>query len=501
MISTTTISKEATTVILIALMGMMLVFFSGVTSNIYLGDEVYHFRVAKMMFEEKTRPVVDPLVHKSEVSQRKIMVAIFWHGLLAGIWLIIGKASQLSAQLYQSVYYFLLVIFAYILGVSCFDRKTGLLSALLIATIPMVGAYSMMLYLDVAIAFLSTLAFIIFFKKKYFWLGVVLGLMFITKRNSYFLFPFFFFYILFFSEGTFKERSKNEVLFLIPLFLLILPDLYFRYEYIGSLTHHPLVPPKFKVPKFWELGIVFIHPEDWVRNPANFVRYFGIPILVGGFLYIKANIKNWRASTFTRNDRILFAVIITYLAFYLYFFRGLYSPRYLSPIIPLVCILAANGFRHYMYKRKTLIWIFVVLVGCSQLIFALTYVHNQRTISQPIWDAYQYVKEKTPEDARLLATKPALSLYAGRQSIWFSDGSFPELGYLFWKANQAEIKGLMKYHGIDYIFVEKDRICDDSKIRDIKNYPLSFAKKLHHLTFLKQVFANDAVTIWKIDIE
>ena len=476
-----------------AVSGAVFIFITGVCSDVYLGDEVYHYRSAQQIYETKSRPLVDTLVNSSRVAQRKIMVSQLWHTLLAVTWMLTGGVSQPAAQAYQATGYVLLVVLTYILGDKYFNKDIGLLSAFIVATIPLFGAYSVMLYLDVLIAALTVLAFLCLFKKRYFWLGVVVALMFLEKRNSYLLFPFFFIYVLVFSEGTFKNRLKNTVFFLVPLIVLTLPDFQFRYTKIGSLTHHPAVikHPLYTAP---DLKYVFIHPESWRYEPSNIIKFLGIPFLAGFIIYI----IRFRGFEKSREEKILLAAIVSYFIFYLYLFRDNLAVRYMSPIIPITCILCAKAFCLYSGKRKVLVWSFIVLVGCMQFLAALYYVYGRRKIPESVWAAYSYIEEHTRPDSRFLTIRPALSLYTGRKSIWHSDASLPEIGYLFWKADEAEAKAIFDCYEIDYIFVDNDRIYDDPELYDVKNYPLSFVQKLPEFSFCTSVFRNDSVNIWEI---
>lgn len=484
------ISREAKIVFSIALMGAMFVFLTGISSDIYLGDEVYHYRYARLIYETGKRPVFDPLVHTTKVAQRKFMVEPLWHTLLAGIWKIIGKPTQLVAQIYQSIWYFLLVISVYLLGQQIYDRQVGLYGSLIIATMPMVGAFSVMLYLDVMVATLIVFCFLALTRNLYSLSGFFLGLAFLTKRNSYLLFPCVFFWILFFSKGEFKLKLKNEILFLLPLILLAAPDLYFRSKYLGTLTHPPvIVQPIYSDP---QLKTVFIHPDNLDHNPENLLKYLGIPLWLGVVLYFLKKKPELR-------DGLFLIVILGYLPLYFHFFRGFLAVRYLLPVVPVISLLSAKGLLHLREKQVRFKTLALIILFSGQFLGALAYVRVKRTIPPGIRSAYEYVKQKTPPDARFLVARSALSLYTGRKAIWQSEVSLTELDYLFWKANEKEALNILRRYEVDHIFVEKDRISGNLALKDLKNYPVTFVKRLGTFNSLHLVFENDAVTIWKVN--
>ncbi|MDY6861400.1 MAG: hypothetical protein SV062_00250 [Thermodesulfobacteriota bacterium] len=491
--------KDSIIPIFIGLIGTISILIAGINSNIYLGDEVYHYRLAEQIYTTKTRPIYDPLIHSTEKNQRKFMVAILWHTLLAGIWILTGKASQLTAQIYQALYYFLLVFFTYLLSFKYFkDKKTAVISTILVSTIPMFGAYSTMLYLDIGISFLTVLGFLLFFKERYFWQGVVLALMFLEKRNGYFFLPIFILCILLFTQTSFKKRITNIFFLLLPLIILTLPDIYFRYVKLGSITFHP--PPLNHPPYSNNFSnFIFIHPESWSYSPSNFIKYLGIPFYISLFFYIYYCLKR---KIKYKDDMIFLISSFVYLGFYLYFFKNNLSMRYLCPIIPVVCIFMSRGIYVFVFKNQTKkfnLTFIILILGVIQFFSAIGYVYTQRKIPEEVWQAYNFIEENTSSQARFMAVRPALSLYTGRKSIWHSDASLHELGYLFWKANDKEVKEILHYNKIDYLFVDTDRIHDDSEIKDIKHYPLSFIKKLYKFSFLKLVFNNKSVHIWKIN--
>jgi hypothetical protein len=72
--------------------------------------------------------------------------------------------------------------------------------------------------------------------------------------------------------------------------------------------------------------------------------------------------------------------------------------------------------------------------------------------------------------------------------------------YLFWQANEKEAKNiLLNINKTEYIMIKKTRIYDDTKIRHKGGYPKSFIEKLPNFSFLKLIFDNKEISIWKVE--
>lgn len=493
-----TFSRRTFILAVVVLIGWVSILITGISSDVYLGDEVVHYRVVKMMYETHSRPIVDPMVNSNERVERRIVTDILWHTLIAVVWIIIGKVSIVVAQIYQSLWYILLVIITYIFASRFFGKAVGLLSGVIIATMPMYGAYSTMLYLDICVAATTLLVFYFLFKGNYVFAGIILAIDFLAKRNSYFIVPFCCLYIIFFTSGNLKRHILNLILFFIPIVLLHTPELWFRLKKIGSVFNHPAIA-NFAIVQFMEkqrfIKVVFIHPEDWFYDPTIIVKYLGIVFFAGLVLYF-FGIRRNKMILF---EKMLWLIAGTYFILYLYLFKKMWAVRYMSPIVPPLAILSAIGISRYIAeRRKMFILGIIIIVGFMQFFMALAYVYTQRKIPKEIWDSYEFIKQSTPMSSRFMST-PDVAVYTDRKSSWSGDVSLSEQPYLFWRADDAEAKEILEYNGIDYIYVDKNRIRDDSNgLHDIKFYPLSFIKKLPHFSFLNLVFKNERVSIWEV---
>jgi hypothetical protein len=133
-----------------------------------------------------------------------------------------------------------------------------------------------------------------------------------------------------------------------------------------------------------------------------------------------------------------------------------------------------------------------------QFLGSAYYVYVKRTIPQDTKDGYNYIRLSAPEEAHILSVNNRLSYYTNRRALWHSYISVMEMPYLFWKADENEVIDILSKYEIDYIFVEKERIYDDSQTRHLGGYPVSFIRKIDSFPRFRLIFENQSVSIWQI---
>ncbi|MDK1032316.1 MAG: glycosyltransferase family 39 protein, partial [Planctomycetia bacterium] len=230
------ISREFKIVVIIALAGSALCASVGISGDVSLGDEIYHYFMAKHWAEGGTRPVFDPLIHASQRAQRRYMAAPLWHGGLVGLWSVTGVGKAV-AQLYQAFWYIVLVLGVYDCGRVLYDRRAGMWAAGLIASMPFVAAFTSMFYIETMLMALAALMLGCLLRRRFVIAAVLLGLAFVTKRNAYFMVPGFVFLVVMLAGGSWKRRVLWIGLCGAIALAVHMPDLLWRHTNLGSLTH------------------------------------------------------------------------------------------------------------------------------------------------------------------------------------------------------------------------------------------------------------------------
>lgn len=514
-------------VLILAFAGSMWVFLLGAKSDIRLGDEPTHYTLASIIYKTKERPLFFPNIHSSPLAQKSAGTEVLWHYLLSGTWRLYGAESKVLAQLYQAGWYFLLVVATYLLGSAIYTERRGLYSALLVATIPMMATYSIMLYLDIPLMALIVLCFFVLLKRQYFWAGVLLGLAILTKRNAYLFLPFLVFTIFYTlrdissigelrtlcTSSILKEGCKKLVVFIIPAVLINLPDIYFRYH-----NFHTVYFPNTDVmghsfcttpPGFPSLDVPFVHPENFVVYPENLIKYPGIAIYICLGLYLLRrlySVKDLPITMTVIGYILLFplTVIILYLKENpnVSLINNLpniantnLSFRYLGPVLPLLAIVTSGGLASLESRR----WRNVLVGLCiMQTLLATLHVYNARSFSPALKEAYEYIRIYTPDNSSILTTNTDIVINAERKVMWSSEGNMPDLPFLLWKANANQAESIFKKYGITHLFIDKHSIWDDTYTRNIGQYPRSFVAKLPDFDFLVCLFDNKAASLWAV---
>ncbi|MCM8800338.1 MAG: glycosyltransferase family 39 protein [Candidatus Omnitrophica bacterium] len=489
-----------------------LILISGLTSELYLGDESYHWRFAKDWFTQGKRPIFDSLYESSLPPGFPYGSEPLWPFGLAFLWKIFNKISFPLAQIYHTFYFLLLLLFTYLVAKELYNEEVSFYSFLILATIPMILAFSILFYLEVPVTSFIMFTFLMLLKKRYLLAGIGLGLIYLTKRNGLFLTPFFILFILYYEKTTFKRRILNISIFILTSLLLIVPDIYwreknFKIEY--NLREIPLDSEERRVstatvstllgiinrlkfpPQFSFKRIRLFSPPDQatILNIIQVLRYFGLVAI----LLIILNLINRKQ----REDLILWLAILCYFIFFLYFFTPAGDLRYLMPVVPFISILIAKTL--FSIKKRYLRYTIFTLCFI-QFISTLIYVNMKRHIPKDLKEGFNYLKYNTANDSLILYPGHIILEISERKVLWSRKGCLI-LNELFWSEEKDKIINSIFGLGIDYIMIDKDRIYDDSISHHYGGYPKSFVERLPNFDFIDLVFKNNKIKIFKINKE
>ncbi|MEW6171310.1 MAG: glycosyltransferase family 39 protein, partial [Candidatus Omnitrophota bacterium] len=450
------------------------------TSELCLGDEVHHYRFAKLIYQTGKRVAEDPLYANISFHPKYLFVSPpLWHILLVILWKLTGGISFIVAKIYHSFYYALLILFTYFLAKELYTEKEAWYSAIIIATVPMIISFSILFYTDIPLTVFTVLCLLMILKNKYLIAGIIAGLMYLTKTNALFFIPIFIFVILYYNQDTILKKIRYTAYFLATFACFLIPDMWWRNINLKSSVvsgFSRLVKTK------WNFSVYL---NSYLTNPVDLVRYLGMPLLIFIALYIIFK-------RYQKKDLFLWIPIIGYLLISFYFFNFNTDIRYFMPIIPLVVILASKSL---ILLDKKWIKIAFFIICFFQLIVTLAYVNITRRIPQGIKEGFNFIKQNISPDALIMYPEENLIEMTERRILW---GDMKKYQYLFWLEEDEKAKYIIKSHNIDYIAVKKSRIYNDSKGHHYGGYSKTLIEKLPTYDFLKLVFENKEIAIWKV---
>jgi 4-amino-4-deoxy-L-arabinose transferase-like glycosyltransferase len=491
--------KKVWILILLCSSGLMIV---GLNSNLYLGDEITHYRFAKGIFTEGERITFDPLFGRNYSNQVNYLIPPLWHILLAFLWKMVGRISFPLAQVYHTVYYALLLFSTYQVGKEIYGEKEGKYSVILVGTLPMVISFGILFYVDIPLAALTTLTFFLILKRKHLFAGLGFGLMYFTKWSGVVFGIPFLLIILFLN---YKDKYLMKVLtFILASLLIILPDIYWREKHTSKEDHwigdtettlksfasgvsrniNKWVTPERHSPKESVEKVSYAHNSTFL-SVKDQLKYFGLPLLSLLIIYLFKK-------KFLRRDGLLWIPIFFYFLFFIFFFNIDADIRYLMPISPFLCVIASRGIIFWDKKKLKILFLAICLV---QFLSVLGYVYSHRRITPAIQDGINYIKSNTPEDAIIMYPEYNLTEYTNRRVVWTSN--FWQLGNVFWGSDELT-KNLFIKSNVQYILIKKTIIYDDQERRHLRGYPISFVQRLSTSGFFELKCDNRELSLWEL---
>jgi len=468
-----------------------LIIINGVTSEVSLGDESHHYRFAQNIFWAGKRVPFDPLYESGNPPGFFYNAPPLWHMVLSYLWKITGGISQAIAQVYHVLFFILLVWLTYVLAKETIGKEGRWFPALIIATVPMVVSFSTLFYMDVPMAALCTLSFYLILKRRYIEAGVASGLAYFTKLNAGFFFPGFLFLVFWNERRNFWGLVKKLSLFTLLGLIIYILDHYWRniniarqMDTIGWSYVSRRLSTVYAGAKWGE------YLNSHLTNPVDLAKYFGLALPFLIFFYL-LRFRQW-----DKKAAVLWVPVVSYLISFIIIFGIEADIRYLLPILPFLVVLFIPSFSSLGHRLR-----FILIALCIlQFISTTYYVHQRRRIPPEVKEGFEYIKKNVPNNALILYPEENLLIYAQRRIIWRAvQGNKPDHGglqCLFWAGDDKEMNDLLAANHINYIFIKKSRVYDDSKEHHIGGYPKSFAEKLPHLDGWLKSFENPGVELW-----
>jgi len=444
------------------------------------------------MFANNERPRYEPLFdHNPHIEKSIFSFQPLWHALLVFIWKLIGRTSFFCAQAYHTLYYVVLLVFIFLSARSLYSsEEAGYYAVVIAGSLPVVAAFSTVFYLDVPAMAASMAVFYCLIKRKYLFATIGMIAMYFLKRNVCFLIPAYLLVWAIHNRDFFKRKMLAKSLILTSaLGVVFVLDILWRKAHfpsfhVGSLQGVLLKVIRFKDKIALELGLRdFLN--SYLLNPLDVVKYVG-PIFIAMIFYYILTRK------YQKKDWTVLFIAGVYFIFYCLFF-GLNSDiRYLVPTLVFLCLIGGVCCLHLRRRFRG----FVTAVCILQLVAVSGYVYTQRKIPQEIKEGYTYISKNIPEDATIIYPDYAQMLRnTERLAVWVSVGG--SLVKLFW-LDDPKIAEKLKKRDLAYLAIKKTRVYDDTHLRHIGAYPVSFANSIDNHEFLELVFDNNEMAIYKI---
>ncbi|HUU35667.1 MAG TPA: glycosyltransferase family 39 protein, partial [Vicinamibacterales bacterium] len=218
----------------IILAATAIVFIAGATSDVVVGDEVYYTMFAEAWHDAGVchRPVHHPLYASGEAGYYYTTEPL-WPLVCSLVWHVTGVHAW-SAQALQAGFYALLLAMIYLVGRDVLGPRGALAALLGAVSVPMFGAFSILLYMGVPVTALLMIAFVLLRKKQFLVAGAVMGLAYLLKRNAAFVAPACLAWMLW-VPGTFWQRVRRLAVFGLAAGIVVFPDFLWRHEHIPSM--------------------------------------------------------------------------------------------------------------------------------------------------------------------------------------------------------------------------------------------------------------------------
>jgi len=477
------------------LLATAVVFVAGTTSRIVLGDEVYHTMLARAWGEAGLwhRPTHHPLYPTGDPPGYYYVTEPVWPMVLGLVWRATGPEAWV-AQTYQAVIYAVFLGLVWRLGGRFLGPRGALVAVLAAISVPMVGAFSVMLYVDVPAAAVILAAIVLLLRRHFFWAGVLVGLAYITKRNTAFLVPPMVLW-LFLREGSVWQRVRRMGLFLIPAALVVLPDLAWRgYSIPGASDPANPVHILARMTTFFSPQRL---PSN-INNPIHLLMYLGgvLPLLAAAYVARRA----WEKA-----DRWLWLFIALYLVTLLLIFTLDTDVRYLMPAVLLFAVVIARGLRGWWNRR----WVLVTLAAVAfvQLGASAVRVNLARRLTPGQEAVFAYLRTHTPEGTRVMYPGEVIMAEARRPVVW-NHLTDPETGKtclptFLTEYGPEKMLAVLRANGVGYICVEESGILSRPLAKTERGgYPPAFVRRLPTLPFLEEVRGDwPGVALWKVKEE
>lgn len=493
------------TVVLVSVAAWGVVTLAGSVSDICLGDEAVHIRTVRLYAEHHARVPYDPLFKNLKQARYGLMATPLWHGGLAGLWELAGTRAQVLTQAYHAAFYLLLLLAVYYGVRGVWGAAAATWAWLLAATMPVVCAYSVLLYQDVPGMAVAALAFLLVWRKRFFWAGAVFGAAYLTKMNMLSFAPWAVGFAAYWSGGPWGRRLRSGALVALPLLAAVGYDMAWRWEAFGKtaprwaldtclagtrpMDLEGLSSQAYEALEHW--------PEDYTTwKPYPLYRLKSLVSHLGLAFLVVFPLATWRArDALAKWLWACFLVVACgwFLVFIVWASGTGVQVRYTLPMVLVLIFLAGRGLAGWRPARwqKAL-----VLAACAaQGLVGLGYVVHTRQVSADEQQAYTWLRQHAPAEAPVMTPERILTVQTGRPWIW---GSLKP-PYFLTEMPHAARRELLRHFGVSHILVHRRRLYDRSAEGSHHGgFPREFLTLAREVPYLEMAYENPAVIIYRV---
>lgn len=493
------------TVVLVSVAAWGVVTLAGSVSDICLGDEAVHIRTVRLYAEHHARGPYDPLFKNLKQARYGLMATPLWHGGLAGLWELTGTRAQVLTQAYHAAFYLLLLLAVYYGVRGVWGTAAATWVWLIAATMPVVCAYSVLLYQDVPGVAVSALAFLLVWRKRFFWAGAVFGAAYLTKMNMLSFAPWAVVFAAYWSGGPWGRRLRSGALVALPLLAAFGYDMAWRWEEFGrtapdwdlSMSLQGSRSPRTEGLSSEALPGLWRCPEDYTTwKPSAIYRLRSLVSHLGLAFLIVFPLAAWRArDALARWLWACFLVVACgWFLVFMVWARGTgVQVRYTLPMVLVLTFLVGRGLAGWRLARwqKALL-----LAACAaQSLAALGYVVHTRQISEDEQQAYAWLRQHAPAEAPVMTPERVLTVQTSRPWIWRSLNP----AYFLTEMPHAARRELLRHFGVSHILVHRRRLYDRSAEGSHQGgFPREFLTVAREVPYLETVYENPAVIVYRV---
>lgn len=359
----------------------------------------------------------------------------------------------------------LTVFLVYLLGKEIFNKREGLISASIMALVPIHVIYSGKVLNDVFVTFFITLSFLFFWKGfekkeetyKFLW-GVVLGLGLLTRYTLLWIIPIFPIYLLVKNKSLNFIKDKYLWYGIGGFFAVLIPwFIYGFFEYgsiFGSFIHG------FKAADYWggnQLWFFFFQNSWYLLSILGILFVF--------FLFWIVYSKDYK-------KREIYLLLIW---FFFYFIMLIIMPhkegRFLIPVVPTITLITGYSLNKIKFYKGIIVGVILLILFFScALIFIYDSKVSSNINSMCFLETMDFLKERDGNYKTVSENPPIVRFFTNTESSFYprkiTEESILEM------SNSTDYPVYFVFNRLNSGF-EKDKLVILRKILD-ENYKLEF---------------------------